>query len=69
MDEIIVEVAEEKAAEVAVRMQKLMLKAGKDILPDMLMSAEYALMRRWSKKAKAAYNDKGILIPFEDAKK
>ena len=46
-----------------------MIQAAKDIIPDVLMKAEYCMMRRWSKKAHEAYDENGRLIPYEDAKK
>jgi hypothetical protein len=48
-------------------MEALMLQAGRDILPDMRMTAEPCLMRRWSKAAEPAFDAEGKLIPWEDA--
>lgn len=42
--------------------------AGRQIIPGMLLRAEPAAMRRWSKAAEPAYNEAGELIPFEDEK-
>lgn len=61
------EVKEEIADEVAKNVQKLMLQAAHDIIPDMRMKAEPAMMRRWSKDAEPAFDKNGKLIPFEDA--
>ena len=55
------------ADEVAKSMEALMLQAGRDILPDMRMTAEPCLMRRWSKAAEPAFDAEGKLIPWEDA--
>lgn len=66
-DEIIVECREEIANEVAERVKKCMLQAAKEIIPEMLMKAEPAIMRRWSKDAEPAFDENGKLIPFEDA--
>ena len=68
-DELIVEVEEERGHEIAHRIQELMLKAGKIILPNMRMAAEPAMMRRWSKAAEAVYDENGILICWEDRPK
>ena len=65
-DELIAEIPEEIASEVAFRMEKLMVEASNETIPGMLMKAEAALMRRWSKAAEPAYDEKGNLIPFED---
>lgn len=43
-----------------------MLQAAHDIIPDMRMKAEPAMMRRWSKDAEPAFDKNGKLIPFED---
>jgi hypothetical protein len=56
------------ADEVGRRMEKLMVQAGKDIIPHMIMQAEPCLMRRWSKGAEPAFDQNGKLIPYEDAK-
>lgn len=66
-DEIIVECREEVANDVAKSVQKLMLQAAHEIIPEMLMKAEPAIMRRWSKDAEPAFDANGRLIPFEDA--
>lgn len=60
---------EERGHEIAHRIQELMLKAGKIILPNMRMVAEPAMMRRWSKAAEAVYDENGILICWEDRPK
>lgn len=57
------------ADEVAKSMESLMLQAGKDILPDMRMTAEPCLMRKWSKGAEPAFDDTGKLIPWDDVQK
>ncbi len=66
-DEIIVEVEEERLHEVAMDIQEAMVAAGKQIMPDMLLTAEPAAMRRWCKAAEPVFNEDGRLIPFEDA--
>lgn len=65
-DELIAEIPEHLAAFVAGRMEKLMVEASNETIPGMLMKAEAALMRRWSKAAEPAYDKQGNLIPFED---
>lgn len=64
-DELLAEVDEDKAEEVAIRIQRLMLQAGKEIVPNVKMAAEFGLMRRWSKAAEAEYVD-GRLVPYDD---
>lgn len=66
-DELLTEVREDMADEVAQTISKLMVQAGRDILPFMKMVAEPCLMRRWSKDAEPAFDDNGKLIPWEDA--
>ena len=68
-DEAIVECKEEIANEVAEHVKQCMLQAAHDIIPEMLMKAEPAMMRRWSKDAEPVFDENGKLIPFEDAKK
>ena len=65
-DELIAEIPEHLASFVAGRMEKLMVEASNETIPGMLMRAEAALMRRWSKAAEPAYDAQGNLIPFED---
>ena len=59
------EVKEEHAEEVALRIQRLMLQAGEEIVPAVKMAAEFGVMRRWSKAAEAEYVD-GHLVPYDD---
>mgnify|MGYP003288261830 CR=1 FL=1 len=54
------------ADEVAHSMEYWMLQAGKDILPNMRMTAEPCLMRRWSKGAEPTFDNNGKLIPWDD---
>ena len=61
-DELIVEVQEEHAEEVAFRIQRLMLQAGADIVPNVKMAAEFGIMRRWSKSAEAEYQMQQTLV-------
>ena len=63
------ECKEEIANEVAEHVKQCMLQAAHDIIPEMLMKAEPAMMRRWSKDAEPVFDKNGKLIPFEDAKK
>lgn len=57
------------ADEVGRRMEALMVQAGKDIIPHMIMQAEPCLMRRWSKAAEPAFDENGKLIPWDDVPK
>jgi DNA polymerase I-like protein with 3'-5' exonuclease and polymerase domains len=64
-DEIGVECPEEIAAEAAEELGRTMVAAMQEVCPDVPARASPALMRRWSKKAKAVRKD-GRLIPWED---
>ena len=46
---------------------RIMVEAMRNVCPDVDIRTEYAVMRRWSKHAKAAYDPQGRLIPYEDA--
>ena len=46
---------------------EVMIRDMRRYTPDVTIGAEPALMRRWSKKAEAAYVD-GVLVPWEDVK-
>lgn len=63
-DELILEMPEEKAHEAALRQTELMVSAMKQYVPDVRVSAEPALMRRWYKDAKKVVVD-GRLVPWE----
>jgi hypothetical protein len=63
-DEIISEVREQVAHECAVRQSAVMVAAMKEYVPDVKITAEPALMRRWYKGAEAVYAN-GRLVPWE----
>lgn len=63
-DELILEMPEEKAHEAALRQVEVMVAAMKEYVPDVRVSAEPALMRRWFKDAAPVYVD-GRLVPWE----
>lgn len=70
-DEVIAEVPEdEKLTLRAQLISDLMVMAMKESMPDVLITAEPAVMRNWSKKAEPVWsrNEDGekILIPFDD---
>jgi len=44
-----------------------MVEKMKEVVPDVVVRAEPALMRRWTKDSKTVYNAEGKLIPWEDA--
>ena len=48
-DEIIIEVDESRKDAIVPRVEKLMVEAANEIMPNMLIKAEPALMRRWTK--------------------
>ena len=64
-DEIIAEVPVDRAAEAAQRIADIMVEALSEVCPDVKISAEPALMRRWQKGASPTYVD-GRLVPWED---
>ena len=67
-DEIMIETLEEFAHGAAKELQTVMVQEMQQYTPDIPAAASAALMRNWSKKAKPAYNEEGLLIPWEDRK-
>jgi DNA polymerase I-like protein with 3'-5' exonuclease and polymerase domains len=66
-DELFCESPEHLAAEAGERVSEIMVERMSAWLPDIPVTAEPALMRRWSKAAGDAVRDKGgRLIPWED---
>ena len=63
-DEVIAEVREEAAHEVAQRQAEIMVGAMREFVPDVKISAEPALMRRWFKGADKALTQDGRLRPW-----
>ena len=63
-DETIIEIPEEKAHEAAMRQAAVMVEQMRTVVPDVLVKAEPALMRYWTKAAEAVYVD-GKLVPWE----
>jgi DNA polymerase-1 len=74
-DEIIIECREEIAHEVAMELSRIMVEVYNRWTPDVPMTSEPFVMRRWSKKAKPRWLKGGKkrageddrLIPYEDA--
>jgi DNA polymerase I len=64
-DEIITELREDQAHEAAYRQADLMIEAMRTCTPRVKVKAEPALMRYWYKDAKAVFDDKGRLVPWE----
>lgn len=46
--------------------ERILIDAMATVCPDIPIKCEFALSRRWSKKARAKYNSVGELIPFDD---
>lgn len=71
-DEVLFEGPEVTAHLWAPETRRIMVEAGQPFVPDVKLSAEEALMRRWSKKAEPAYRIHPlfgrILVPYEDTK-
>jgi DNA polymerase-1 len=63
-DELIVEIPEDRAHDAAHRISEVMVGAMKEYVPDVVITAPPALMRRWFKGAEAVY-DNGRLVPWE----
>lgn len=64
-DEILAEVPEDRAPEAADEMCRLMLKAAQPWVPDVYLTAEPALMRRWWKGAECVRDSNGVLQVWE----
>lgn len=62
-DETILEVPEDRAHEAAHRQAEVMVASMREVVPDVLVKAEPALMKHWSKEATAVY-EKGRLVPW-----
>lgn len=65
-DEVISEVPEELADEVARHIHDVMVSSAKQIFKDVYLEAEASVMRRWSKAAEPAFDKNGKYIPYED---
>lgn len=63
-DELIVEMPEDRAHEAATRLSEVMVGAMREFVPDVLVEAEPALMRRWYKGAESV-RENGRLVPWE----
>lgn len=64
-DELIAEVPEQVAHEAGYRMAEVMVSSMREFVPDVRVSAEPALMRRWYKGAKTVHDPAtGRLIPW-----
>lgn len=67
-DELFVEAPEATAPEAAKRLAEVMIERMSVWLPDVAVTAEPSLMRRWSKAASdPVYDKNGRLIPYEDS--
>jgi hypothetical protein len=66
-DEVLVEVPEsDDYRPVAEEISSIMINAMRQVCPDVATRTEYAVMRRWTKAAKAIYDEHGRLIPYEE---
>ncbi len=65
-DEVLVELPEaDDYRSAAEDISGIMIKAMNSVCPDVNIATEYAVMRHWSKSAKAVYDKSGRLVPFE----
>lgn len=62
-DELILEVPEERAHEATMRLSERMVSGMREVVPDVLVSTESALARRWYKGAEPVFVD-GRLVPW-----
>lgn len=67
-DEFLCEHPDEKADAAARRVAELAVEEMKKVLPDVAVTAEPALMKRWYKKAEKVLDAAGRLIPWEPKK-
>lgn len=67
-DEFLCEHPDEKADAAARRVAELAVEEMRKVLPDVAVTAEPALMKRWYKKAEKVLNGLGQLIPWEPKK-
>lgn len=66
-DEVLVEVPEDaNLHEQAETIRCLMIEGMREVAPDVRIEVEYAAARRWSKKAKANFDDNGRLLVWEE---
>lgn len=61
-DEIMSEMPEEQSHEAAMAKTDIMIRAMREVIPDVPITAKPVLMRRWYKGAKACFLD-GLLVP------
>lgn len=67
-DEIILETADdERAHDAAHELSRLMIAGANEWLPDVRAKAPPLLMRFWSKNAVECHDERGRLVPWEDA--
>jgi DNA polymerase I len=67
-DEIFLELVEDRAHEAAYRARDILVNTCNErYMPDVPVSAEPALMRRWYKQADTVFDDKGRLVCWEPA--
>lgn len=64
-DEAITEIRREVQHEAAYRKTEVMVAGIQEVVPDVKITAEPALMGCWYKAAEAKFNDEGRLIPWE----
>ncbi len=68
-DEFIIETPEVGASAAMKRLAEVMIAGMRELVPDVRVSAEGALMRRWLKGAEPVYDASGNLIPWEPEEK
>ena len=64
-DEAIIEL-DEKRMDLVPHIENLMVASMRQVLPDVLVKVESTAMRRWDKGAKAAFDDDGVMVAWDD---
>jgi DNA polymerase I-like protein with 3'-5' exonuclease and polymerase domains len=64
-DELILEVPEARAHEAVNRQSEVMILGMREVVPDVKVGTEFAVARRWYKKAAAVYGTDGRIRPWE----
>jgi DNA polymerase I-like protein with 3'-5' exonuclease and polymerase domains len=67
-DEIICEIPEENQHDAAFEQARIMVASMRQFVPDVLIQAKPALMRRWYKAAEDVYDNEGRLVAWEPKK-
>jgi len=68
-DELLIEVPDDdRAGDSCVEIRRLMESAMATVIRDVRVTAEPCLMRRWDKRAKPVFDERGMLVPWREEK-